>query len=207
MNAVQCPTMAAASGLSETMTLDDDSGAHEGNDEDNGDDAYGIESHGEQDAIARQVQLLLDLDRLGQIIARNRSNTANRCLACARDRSSMVGTTINRRDMNHSERNYEIQQLETSRHEAATAVCLSVTALDDASIIRALNHITTSVLLLKSAPSRLDAWPTRTCVGLVLVNFLELDGRPFEIVIRCKDRRKLGHLLQTPGYSGPARTV
>ena len=50
--------MAAASGLSETMTLDDDSGAHEGNDEDNGDDAYGIESHGEQDAIARQVQLL-----------------------------------------------------------------------------------------------------------------------------------------------------
>ena len=58
MNAVQCPTMAAASGLSETMTLDDDSGAHEGNDEDNGDDAYGIESHGEQDAIARQVQLL-----------------------------------------------------------------------------------------------------------------------------------------------------
>ena len=119
----------------------------------------------------------------------------------------MVGTTINRRDMNHSERNYEIQQLETSRHEAATAVCLSVTALDDASIIRALNHITTSVLLLKSAPSRLDAWPTRTCVGLVLVNFLELDGRPFEIVIRCKDRRKLGHLLQTPGYSGPARTV
>ena len=47
----------------------------------------------------------------------------------------------------------------------------------------------------------------RICVGLVLVNFLELDGRPFEIVIRCKDRRKLGHLLQTPGYSGPARTV
>ena len=72
--------MAAASGLSETMTLDDDSGAHEGNDEDNGDDAYGIESHGEQDAIARQVQLLLDLDRLGQIIARNRSNSADRCL-------------------------------------------------------------------------------------------------------------------------------
>ena len=69
--------MAAASGLSETMTLDDDSGAHEGNDEDNGDDAYGIESHGEQDAIARQVQLLLDLDRLGQIIARNRSNSAD----------------------------------------------------------------------------------------------------------------------------------
>ena len=28
MNAVQCPTMAAASGLSETMILDDDSGAH-----------------------------------------------------------------------------------------------------------------------------------------------------------------------------------
>ena len=73
MNAVQCPTMAAASGLSETMILDDDSGAHEGNDEDNGDDAYGIESHGEQAAIARQVQLLLDLDRLGQIIARNLS--------------------------------------------------------------------------------------------------------------------------------------
>ena len=95
--------MAAASGLSETMTLDDDSGAHEGNDEDNGDDAYGIESHGEQDAIARQVQLLLDLDRLGQIIARNRSNSADRCLACARDRPSMVGATINRRDMNHSE--------------------------------------------------------------------------------------------------------
>ena len=69
--------MAAASGLSETMTLDDDSGAHEGNDEDNGDDAYGIESHGEQDAIARQVQLLLDLDRLGQIIARDRSNSAD----------------------------------------------------------------------------------------------------------------------------------
>ena len=60
MNAVQCPTMAAASGLSETMTLDDDSGAHEGNDEDNGDDGYGIESHDEQDAIARQVQLLLE---------------------------------------------------------------------------------------------------------------------------------------------------
>ena len=58
MNAVQCPTMAAESGLSETMTLDDDSGAHEGNDEDNGDDGYGIESHDEQDAIARQVQLL-----------------------------------------------------------------------------------------------------------------------------------------------------
>ena len=134
MNAVQCPTMAAASGLSETMTLDDDSGAHEGNDEDNGDDAYGIESHGEQDAIARQVQLLLDLDRLGQIIARNRSNSADRCLACARDRPSMVGATINRRDMNHSERNYEIQQLETSRHEAAKAVCLSAAALDDASI-------------------------------------------------------------------------
>ena len=133
--------MAAASGLSETMTLDDDSGAHEGNDEDNGDDAYGIESHGEQDAIARQVQLLLDLDRLGQIIARNRSNSADRCLACARDRPSMVGATINRRDMNHSERNYEIQQLETSRHEAAKAVCLSAAALDDASIIRALNHI------------------------------------------------------------------
>ena len=141
MNAVQCPTMAAASGLSETMTLDDDSGAHEGNDEDNGDDAYGIESHGEQDAIARQVQLLLDLDRLGQIIARNRSNSADRCLACARDRPSMVGTTINRRDMNHSERNYEIQQLETSRHEAAKAVCLSAAALNDASITRALNHI------------------------------------------------------------------
>ena len=69
MNAVQCPTMAAASGLSETMTLDDDSGAHEGSDEDNGDDGYGIESHDEQDAIARQVQLLLDFDRLGQIIA------------------------------------------------------------------------------------------------------------------------------------------
>jgi hypothetical protein len=133
--------MAAASGLSETMTLDDDSGAHEGNDEDNGDDAYGIESHGEQDAIARQVQLLLDLDRLGQIIARNRSNSADRCLACARDRPSMVGATINRRDMNHSERNYEIQQLETSRHEAAKAVCLSAAALDDASIIGALNHI------------------------------------------------------------------
>ena len=133
--------MAAASGLSETMTLDDDSGAHEGNDEDNGDDAYGIESHGEQDAIARQVQLLLDLDRLGQIIARNRSNSADRCLACARDRPSMVGTTINRRDMNHSERNYEIQQLETSRHEAAKAVCLSAAALNDASITRALNHI------------------------------------------------------------------
>ena len=133
--------MAAASGLSETMTLDDDSGAHEGNDEDNGDDAYGIESHGEQDAIARQVQLLLDLDRLGQIIARNRSNSADRCLACARDRPSVVGTTINRRDMNHSERNYEIQQLETSRHEAAKAVCLSAAALNDASITRALNHI------------------------------------------------------------------
>ena len=133
--------MAAASGLSETMTLDDDSGAHEGNEEDNGDDAYGIESHGEQDAIARQVQLLLDLDRLGQIIARNRSNSADRCLACARDRPSMVGATINRRDMNHSERNYEIQQLETSRHEAAKAVCLSAAALDDASIIGALNHI------------------------------------------------------------------
>ena len=29
----------------ETMSLDDDSGAHEGNDEDNGDDGYGIESH------------------------------------------------------------------------------------------------------------------------------------------------------------------
>ena len=82
MNAVQCPTMAAASGLSETMTLDDDSGAHEGNDEDNGDDAYGIESHGEQDAIARQVQLLLDLDRLGQIIARNRSNSADFDVLC-----------------------------------------------------------------------------------------------------------------------------
>ena len=53
----------------------------------------------------------------------------------------MVGTTINRRDMNHSERNYEIQLLETSRHEAATAVCLSVSALNDASIIRALNYI------------------------------------------------------------------
>ena len=53
----------------------------------------------------------------------------------------MVGATINRRDMNHSERNYEIQQLETSRHEAAKAVCLSAAALDDASIIRALNHI------------------------------------------------------------------
>ena len=88
--------------------------------------------------LLRQVQLLLDLDRLGQIIARNRSNTANRCLACARDRPSMVGTTINRRDMNHSERNYEIQQLETSRHEAATAVCLSVSALDDASIRAAM---------------------------------------------------------------------
>ena len=69
MNAVQCPIIAAASGLSETMTLDDDSGPHEGNDEDNGDDGYGIESHDEQDAIARQVQLLLDFDRLGQIIA------------------------------------------------------------------------------------------------------------------------------------------
>ena len=141
MNAVQCPTMAAASGLSETMILDDDSGAHEGSDDDSGDDGYGIESHGEQAAIARQVRLLLDLDRLGQIIARNRSNTADRCLACARDRPSMVGTTINRRDMNHSERNYEIQQLETSRHEAATAVCLSAAALDDASIMGALNHI------------------------------------------------------------------
>ena len=53
----------------------------------------------------------------------------------------MVGATINRRDMNHSERNYEIQQLETSRHEAAKAVCLSAAALDDASIIGALNHI------------------------------------------------------------------
>ena len=123
------------------MTLDDDSGAHGGGDDDNGDDGYGIESHGEQAAIARQVRLLLDLDRLGQIIARNRSNSADRCLACARDRPSMVGTTINRRDMNHSERNYEIQQLETSRHEAATAVCLSAAALDDASIIRALNYI------------------------------------------------------------------
>ena len=82
MNAVQCPAMAAASGLFETMTLDDDSGAHEGNDEDNGDDAYGIESHGEQDAIARQVQLLLDLDRLGQIIARNRSNSADFDVLC-----------------------------------------------------------------------------------------------------------------------------
>ena len=61
--------MAAASGLSETMILDDDSGAHEGSDDDNGDDGYGIESHGEQAAIARQVRLLLDLDRLGQIIA------------------------------------------------------------------------------------------------------------------------------------------
>jgi hypothetical protein len=133
--------MAAASGLSETMILDDDSGAHEGSDDDNGDDGYGIESHGEQAAIARQVRLLLDLDRLGQIIARNRSNSADRCLACARDRPSMVGTTINRRDMNHSERNYEIQQLETSRHEAAKAVCLSAAALNDASITRALNHI------------------------------------------------------------------
>ena len=141
MNAVQCPTMAAASGLSETMILDDDSGAHEGSDDDNGDDGYGIESHGEQAAIARQVRLLLDLDRLGQIIARNRSNSADRCLACARDRPSMVGATINRRDMNHSERNYEIQQLETSRHEAAKAVCLSAAALNDASITRALNHI------------------------------------------------------------------
>ena len=45
MNAVQCPTMAAASGLSETMILDDDSGAHEESDDDNGDDGYGIESH------------------------------------------------------------------------------------------------------------------------------------------------------------------
>ena len=130
--------MAAASGLSETMILDDDSGAHGGGDDDNGDDGYGIESHGEQAAIARQVRLLLDLDRLGQIIARNRSNSADRCLACARDRPSMVGATINRRDMNHSERNYEIQQLETSRHEAATAVCLSVSALDDASIRAAM---------------------------------------------------------------------
>ena len=120
--------MAAASGLSETMILDDDSGAHEGSDDDNGDDGYGIESHGEQAAIARQVRLLLDLDRLGQSIARNRSNSADRCLACARDRPSMVGATINRRDMNHSERNYEIQQLETSRHEAAKAVCLSAAA-------------------------------------------------------------------------------
>merc|ERR1712205_196644 len=50
----QCPTMAAASGLSETMILDDDSGAHGGGDDDNGDDGYGIESHGEQAAIARQ---------------------------------------------------------------------------------------------------------------------------------------------------------
>ena len=133
--------MAAASGLSETMILDDDSGAHGGGDDDNGDDGYGIESHGEQAAIARQVRLLLDLDRLGQIIARNRSNSADRCLACARDRPSMVGTTINRRDMNHSERNYEIQQLETSCHEAAKAVCLSAAALNDASITRALNHI------------------------------------------------------------------
>jgi hypothetical protein len=123
------------------MILDDDSGAHGGGDDDNGDDGYGIESHGEQAAIARQVRLLLDLDRLGQIIARNRSNSADRCLACARDRPSMVGTTINRRDMNHSERNYEIQQLETSRHEAAKAVCLSAAALNDASITRALNHI------------------------------------------------------------------
>ena len=123
------------------MILDDDSGAHGGGDDDNGDDGYGIESHGEQAAIARQVRLLLDLDRLGQIIARNRSNSADRCLACARDRPSMVGATINRRDMNHSERNYEIQQLETSRHEAAKAVCLSAAALNDASITRALNHI------------------------------------------------------------------
>ena len=60
--------MAAASGLSESMILDDDSGAHEGSDDDNGDDGYGIESHGEQAAIARQVRLLLDLDRLGQIM-------------------------------------------------------------------------------------------------------------------------------------------
>ena len=71
MNAVQCPTMAAESGLSETMTLDDDSGAHEGSDEDNGDDGYGIESHDEQDAIARQVQLLLDLDRLDHSITQS----------------------------------------------------------------------------------------------------------------------------------------
>ena len=83
MNTVQCPTMAAASGLSETMTLDDDSGAHEGSDDDNGDDGYGIDSHGEQAAVARQVQLLLDLDRLGQIIARNRSNFADRCLSAS----------------------------------------------------------------------------------------------------------------------------
>ena len=59
MNAVQCQTMAAASGLSETMT-----------------------------------QLLLDLDRLGQIIARNCWNSDDRCIACARDRSSMVGHGI-----------------------------------------------------------------------------------------------------------------
>ena len=46
--------MAAASGLSETMTLDDDSGAHEGSDEDNGDDGYRIESH----VCARDVLLI-----------------------------------------------------------------------------------------------------------------------------------------------------
>ena len=74
--------MAAASGLSETMILDDDSGAHGGGDDDNGDDGYGIESHGEQAAIARQVRLLLDLDRLGQIIARNRSNSADFDVLC-----------------------------------------------------------------------------------------------------------------------------
>ena len=53
--------MAAESGLSETMTLDDDSGAHEGNDEDNGDDGYAIEphcTHDEQVAIARQVSAI-----------------------------------------------------------------------------------------------------------------------------------------------------
>ena len=105
------------------MTLDDDSGAHEGNDEDNGDDGYGIESHGEQDVVARQVQLLLDLDRLGQIIARNRSNFADRCLACENDDKTKI--VQYRNDWKVSGNSYMVQVLDMSVDNCAQ-LCTTV---------------------------------------------------------------------------------